>query len=704
MTKKISAHPFSTVRSRVVAVAAASLMAATAVIAVPSMASADVTDDSGSVTALAGPTTADIVIGARIAYQRVPAGEADLNNPEYLEGVAFELYTPTADGPGEPTGLTCAIPAGAVDCTITVPDVGTGGANEGAQYYVVQTSAGASAYPIDILMTGTASRPDNLRYYPGVTPPVTANATIAFPTPGEGQLTNSGVIASGLDNPSIVPLCTTGSLSLAVQMDISGSVDGEQRMQYRDALQQMVAQLAGSRVDLYLTTFGSTSPVDGRASGPWALDNEDDVAAVLDDISDFTEAVPGDTQQTNWDLALRRIADAPQNFDALLMLTDGAPNQVSNAAGDGGEYVSGSEVTIASVEQAVFSANAVKAKGTRVIAMGIGNGVSGDVYHNLAAISGPVAESDYYQGEWETLTEDLKNVITPLVCSTPVTLEKYVVDPTTGEPALADGWSFGAEVSDVSAGTATLYGDSPQVTGSGDNSTGEATWNVIFDDVAATATLTLTETGQPGYSLVGVDYEITHEDGTSTTGTSTDPALVLTGLAPTDSVDVAYTNAVDPSAATFQVRKVITGSGASLVPSTTPFSFTYSVNGTPAAAPLVVYPNGTAVDGPVLAPGDVVTITESSSLPAVSGVAWGDLPAAQTITLDASTVGVVTFTNTATSLTPANTGGNGGSLAATGADLSSVPPFAGAGVLVLLAGVLTLVITRRREQTANRNS
>jgi LPXTG-motif cell wall-anchored protein len=661
-------------------------------------------DEQSEIVALALPTTTDVVVSARIAYQRAPV--VDIANPAYLAGVTFELFAPGAGGgPGEATGYTCEIPEGALDCTISIPDTATGGANAGDQFYVVMTSAGTDAVPITELMTGTSSEPDVLRYYPGLTSPAAGGETIAFPEPGSGQLTNSLVTAAALDNPALAPSCLTidDRLSLATQMDLSGSVTETQRNQYRAAFQGVVLSLAGEAVDLSIATFGSSSPVAGRAGGPWALDTEAGVDAALAAIENYTEPVAGATQQTNWDLALRRVAEYDGAFDALLMLTDGAPNYISNNAGTGGQGVSGSEVTLASIEQAVFSANAVKAEGTRVIAMGIGNGVDGPVSRNLAAISGPVAGSDYYQGDWETLSEDLLSVVSPLVCLAPVTATTFVTDAEGETPLATDGFSVSAEVTDVSAGTATVNGDSPQTTGADGNPTGEAVWGVSFSEPDATATLTVSQAAQEDLQLVGSSYTVYHADGTTTTGTGGSPLMIL-GLERSDRVEVAFVNTPIVAAATFQVRTVVEGPAAASVPGSSTFSVSYTVNGVAGAAPLTTLADGTIVDAPEFEPGDVVVLTQGAQ-PTVDDVVWGPVPPSQTITLTESSIPLVTFVNTVTAVspTPATTPTAApttvptlprGVLPATGSEVAAWPLLAGVGGIMI--GVALLLIARRR--------
>jgi len=694
---------------RAAAFATASVLAAGALLAVPAAAQAETIDwapadpSDSAVSLLATPTTTDLVVSARIAYQRAPI--VDVDNPAYLEGVTFELFEPAGNAPGAATGYTCEIPAGALDCTISIPDTAPGGANAGDRFYVVMTSAGDNATPITELRTGTSSEPFTRRSYPGLTAPAVGGQTLAFPSQGTGEQLNSLVTAATLDNPTLDPSCVTSErLSLATQLDLSGSIDEQQRTQYREALEALVVSLEGEAVDLTVSTFGSSSPVAGRAGGPFALDTDAGLDAALDAIDSYVRPVSGATQQTNWDLALRKVADYSTTFDALLVVTDGAPNYVSNSAGTGGQEVFGSRVTIASLEQAVFSANAVKAEGTRILAMGVGTGVDGRLADNLAAISGPIEGSDYFQGAWSTLAADLQAAVSPLVCVSPVTATTFVTDAAGENPVATDGFTVGAATSAVSAGTATVTGDNPQVTGADGNPTGTADWAVSFSDADATATLTVTQDARAGLTLTGSTFTVTHADSTTTTGTGGSP-LVIPGLTRSDRVEVSFTNAPTVDAATFRVRSVVEGSAADAVPDSTTFSVTYTVNGEAAATPLTVRADGTIVDAPVFEVGDVVVLTQGAQ-PAISGVEWGPVPPAQTITLtDAAQL--VTFVNTATAVGPTPTptptsttlptpspSPTSGMLPATGSEATAWPFLGGAAALLL--GAAVFMVSRRR--------
>ena len=99
------------------------------------------------------------------------------------------------------------------------------------------------------------------------------------------------------------------------------------------------------------------------------------------------------------------------------------------------------------------------------------------------------------------------------------------------------------------------------------------------------------------------------------------------------------------------VRKALTGDAASLVPSDTSFTVSYTVTGGPdkgVAGELSVGADGVPVAGPQLDEGDVVTFSEATP-PVVDGVEWGS-PSIdpQSLTVTTGTVPVITLTNTAT--------------------------------------------------------
>src|SRR5699024_6903174 len=98
--------------------------------------------------------------------------------------------------------------------------------------------------------------------------------------------------------------------------------------------------------------------------------------------------------------------------DLAIMVTDGLPTYYGpNASG------LGNDTRFIEVEQAIYSANALKEQDTRVLAVGVGDGISGSPA-NLAAVSGPSGysagqsanEADYFQASWSALEPLLSEI------------------------------------------------------------------------------------------------------------------------------------------------------------------------------------------------------------------------------------------------------------------------------------------------------
>ncbi len=86
-----------------------------------------------------------------------------------------------------------------------------------------------------------------------------------------------------------------------------------------------------------------------------------------------------------------------------VVITDGMPTNYSIPGGPSGG-ASGSVTRFRELESGIASANALKNEGTRVLAVGVGQGTSGNAALNLASISGTekydgdnIATADYFQ-------------------------------------------------------------------------------------------------------------------------------------------------------------------------------------------------------------------------------------------------------------------------------------------------------------------
>ena len=211
------------------------------------------------------------------------------------------------------------------------------------------------------------------------------------------------------------------------------------------------------------------------------------------------------TGGTNWDAGLFQIAAAPTTFDSVLMLTDGNPTYYGPNASGPGNFTRFREV-----EAGIFSANAVKSFGTKVVAVGVGQGVS-DSEHNLQAISGPVAGEDYVQTDYAALAAVFREFALK-TCSGSITVIKKVIPPggDISDGVATGGWTFTTPTAGVTPASGTTAADSGAVS--------------FMADLQGLASkpVTITETQQTGYTLVqnSGDNATCTSDGSPVTSTN----------------------------------------------------------------------------------------------------------------------------------------------------------------------------------------
>jgi LPXTG-motif cell wall-anchored protein len=326
--------------------------------------------------------------------------------------------------------------------------------------------------------------------------------------------TTSAPLANQKVNPDVASKC---GLSIAVLFDQSGSISSSEMSQMKSAAAGFVDALTGTPSQVALYTFSTSAPgTDTYASAP--VLTATDAAAVKAHISGLPSAGDG---YTNWDRGLWQIANASEKYNLVLVLTDGDPNRSVNDT-------TGTDVTRRVVEDAVFSANAVKATGAQVIGLGIG--MFANSLNNLKAISGPTAGKDYFDTEFANLDSALAD-IAQKSCGGTVTVQKKVVE--AGVTSTSNGWTFtGSHLSDGSVSPTS--GQTATVSGVGD---GLLTFNLSGGTWPKT--LTVTEQQKSGYSLTGV----TCTRNGAGMGTITPQGTSITvSVGASDAVNCIYTN------------------------------------------------------------------------------------------------------------------------------------------------------------------
>ena len=125
----------------------------------------------------------------------------------------------------------------------------------------------------------------------------------------------------------------------------------------------------------------------------------------------------------------------------------------------------------------------------------------------------------------------------PLIAN--VKVHKTVTDVDGLNPTPGQGWMVGAAVTATTGTVTTTPAGATQTT----NASGDASWSVKFNAVTSRATVSISETQQPGYAFATGSCTITHLNGSTTTTTLTSEAATdVTGVVPGDQVDCTYTN------------------------------------------------------------------------------------------------------------------------------------------------------------------
>ncbi|MBO2448308.1 VWA domain-containing protein [Actinomadura barringtoniae] len=418
-----------------------------------------------------------------------------------LAGVRLGLYAAEGDtSPVDGTWGVCTSD-GDGDCSFTVPD--TGGANNGKRFYVKQIAAPAGWYTNPSLRTGPGSGSSSTEQpyvfqTPALQPDTTYHSTKEFMyDTTRGQLTASdGIWQQSRNNP---PLPTRCGLDVALVLDLSSSV-GSALPNLKKAADKITDGLVGTPSRMALYSFDRGSPSAGTQNHP-ALSSVSTKAGADAVKARYAGWALG--SGTNWDQALWKPAQASQKYELAIVLTDGNPTYYGDLEGSGGT------TRISEVENGIFSANALKKKGTRTLALGIGKGATGLTALNLRSISGPTAfggsnlsAADYFQvDDYEAAGDAIHNLILQQ-CDTSLSVIKQIVpagntgENVSGSENAGAGWTFNATTT------------TPGVTGvptsdtTSDDGTGSISFEMNYTGSTTSAGITVGETQHSGHTLV----------------------------------------------------------------------------------------------------------------------------------------------------------------------------------------------------------
>ncbi|MER5949746.1 hypothetical protein ABT127_27205 [Streptomyces sp. NPDC001904] len=459
-----------------------------------------------------------------------------------LAGVGLALYASATATDPLPDAWAQCISDGAGDCSFTLPDTGSGGAHEGQRYWVRQIDGGVPPgwYTNPSLRTGPGNGSGSLESaYQFETPALAAGQT--YRSTGDFMksttwsvspyVASGGIWQQSRTNPAMPQSC---GLDVAVVLDLSASV-GSALPQLKAATDKLADALTGTPSRMALFSFDRNSPSTGAGNhpDPMSVSTPAGASAFKAQYANWTLGAG-----TNWDQGLHAVATAQPVYDMVVVLTDGNPTRFSKpSTGDG------SNTHFADVEGGIFAANAVKAKGERVVAVGIGKGVEGVSGLNLRAISGEEPydgsnpkTADYYQTTDFAAAGEALHELATTHCTGSLSVIKQLVpagntgeDVTGAQPAGA-GWTFSAST------TTPGIGGLPDTRTTKSGGTGGVVFQPTYPSGTGNAAVTVAETQHPGHTLV----------------TQGGRNAVCTNLA--DGSDIAVTNTGTAAAPAFTVN------------------------------------------------------------------------------------------------------------------------------------------------------
>jgi Prealbumin-like fold domain/von Willebrand factor type A domain len=524
----------------------------------------------------------------------------DRNGAQTVAGLAGATFDFIAGTSGTVPPANAVATASCTTDSTGVCHVDVAGRNTGTQGYWIRERTAPSGFSIiSALDTGNGDATSSTPYNQLFTGNVANNTTRTFPMAGTGSsFTSRGSSwADERDNPPLPGHC---GLNIALLIDTSGSIRPS-LPSVKSAANGFVDALTGTPSSIALYRFAADASQLLNSTPVSSTAGADTVKAAINGLT------AGGS--TNWDLGLFQTAAAAQTYDAIVMLTDGNPTVYGPLATGPGNATRFREV-----ENGIFSANAVKAEGTRVIAVGVGSGVT-NAAQNLQSISGPTLDSDYYQADFSELA-DLFHQLALKTCEGTISVVKDIIPPggTIADGVPTGGWTF----------TSSTSGVTP-MSGATADGTGAISFTAPLNG-ASSLPVSLAETQQSGFTLVqNAGKNATCSNGGSpvtVTNAATGPGFTVSALASAIVTCTVYNLAPTPPAQVVVNKEWdINGTHYADGQEPTDFEATLELTGQTNPEFGVTYTN--------YLEGDSVTVGESVSTlpPGCSNASTGDLGA-----------------------------------------------------------------------------
>ena len=323
------------------------------------------------------------------------------------------------------------------------------------------------------------------------------------------RVASGGVTPLSRFNPGLPERC---GLKVALVVDLSSSVSGHVG-ELKGALDAFVNALRGTPSQAALFTFGTDSPANGYGTNTSLRS-----VATSSEANAFKQLYASwgnpPTNYTNWDRGLAAAAavnasdpDASNHFDLAVFVTDGNPTVYGpDPLTSGGQLKDRNSgyTRFRELGNGLASANLLKSQGTRILAVGVGDGVSDSgAKYNLRTVSGRnvydgdnVLDADYFQtSDYLSAGASLRDVVLAS-CAPSVSVIKRIVpfDGTIDDAyAPSSGWVFSAEPTTDGA-TVT------PASGTTDPGAGGIAFDLDFDAEDSPAGVRIEETNQAGYT------------------------------------------------------------------------------------------------------------------------------------------------------------------------------------------------------------
>jgi hypothetical protein len=326
------------------------------------------------------------------------ASNTDSAYAQPLAGVGFQV-APRVSNPAIATWSALCVTLADGACQSAVLPNG--------QYLVREAPAGAPAGAWVTLpglaWGGTSSVTSPPRDYVGEVTVSNNNATV-HPSTAWSPTAPSAASGSFMTTRTNPPLAGHCGLDVLLLLDRSGSITDD-RITYRDSALALVATLTGTATRLKIFSFAESA----AANQPTFLDLRvpADVATANAVIAAVYSTTAG---ATNWDAAMSLAASA--GVDAVVFVTDGNPT-FRNSTSPGANSDGGNTVDLLDLTSGVASANLVKTlgksatTGATILGVGVGDGITPS---NLATVTGPNINTDYYISTVATLNARLQTI------------------------------------------------------------------------------------------------------------------------------------------------------------------------------------------------------------------------------------------------------------------------------------------------------